>query len=233
MGAKAAVLWTGGKDCCLALHKAHSLGHTITALVTFVPEFNPGFLAHPLPFMALQAEALGLPHWQRVIGMPYKESYVEAIRALRTQNDIDMLVTGDIDFINGAPNWIRQCAEGTGVEVLNPLWQLPRSSILEMMLTRCLDVRISCVKTPMLSEGWVGRKLDRDAIRELEDLEQDGVVDACGENGEYHTMVVDAPLFKTRISIEGFSIGSKNELRYLIADGLLSAAKADDSSTRK
>ncbi|GAQ91290.1 hypothetical protein KFL_007590040 [Klebsormidium nitens] len=207
MGSKAAVLWTGGKDCCLALHEAHSLGYFVTALVTFVPEVNPGFLAHPLPLMALQAEALDLPHLQIVIGVPYKESYIKAITDLGSQHGIETLVTGDIDLINGAPNWIRECAEGTGVGVLTPLWQLPRGVILDKMLTSGLDVRMTCVKMPLLGVEWLGRKLDRAAVDELIELERGGVVDACGENGEFHTMVVDAPLFLKRIVVEGFSVG--------------------------
>lgn len=228
MGPKAAVLWTGGKDCCLALHEAHNMGYTITALVTFVPELNPGFLAHPLPLMALQAKALGLPHLQMVIGMPYKESYVKGIDELKVKHGVEVLITGDIDFINGAPNWIRECAKGTGVDVLTPLWQLPRGEILDKILARGLDVRISCVKTPLLSVEWLGRKLDRAAVDDLTRLDQENIVDACGENGEYHTMVVDGPVFSRRVVVEQFTVGSKDELRYMIVGSMSMAPKLPD-----
>src|SRR6187399_1608364 len=69
---KSAVLWTGGKDSALALHRSAGLG--VTELVTFVPP-DAHFQAHDLELMAWQARALGLPHRRVVVGLPYQEGY--------------------------------------------------------------------------------------------------------------------------------------------------------------
>src|SRR5690242_20301545 len=103
----AAVLWTGGKDCSLALHEARRDGYGIQCLVTFAP-LNPNFLAHPPAFMKMQAEALGLPHHIISISEPFEKSYETALCQLREKMGITTVITGDIAEVGGSPNWIRE-----------------------------------------------------------------------------------------------------------------------------
>ena len=49
----------------------------------------------------------------------------------------------------------------------------------------------------LIDKGWVGQRLDRKFLSYLKTRN----VDLCGENGEYHTLVVNGPLFKRRIEI--------------------------------
>jgi len=49
----------------------------------------------------------------------------------------------------------------------------------------------------LMNEKDIGRYLDRDFIRDLQKRD----ICLCGENGEFHTFVVDGPLFKERIEI--------------------------------
>ncbi len=50
-----------------------------------------------------------------------------------------------------------------------------------------------------LGEEWLGRKLDDAFIADMEHMGQD--VTPCGEAGEYHTLVIDGPIFKQRLEI--------------------------------
>jgi len=36
----------------------------------------------------------------------------------------------------------------------------------------------------------------------LEDIKRHKKIDVCGENGEYHTLVINGPLFKQKIDIQ-------------------------------
>ena len=60
---KAAMLWSGGKDSCLALHRALERGVDFACLATFTPADDHEFFAHPRWMMAKQASAIGLPHF--------------------------------------------------------------------------------------------------------------------------------------------------------------------------
>ena len=51
------MLWTGGKDSAMALFEAERNECAVRCLVTFAPP-KPTFLAHPLAFIELQAQAL-------------------------------------------------------------------------------------------------------------------------------------------------------------------------------
>src|SRR3972149_9589964 len=92
---RAAVLWTGGKDCSMAFYKAELSGYKIEKLVTFTPRKGK-FLAHPLSFMKYQAQALATQHLQVIIEEPFKQNYKKAILSLRDRYGIEILATGDI-----------------------------------------------------------------------------------------------------------------------------------------
>jgi diphthine-ammonia ligase len=209
----AAVLWTGGKDSCLALHDARSLGIAIRCLVTFVPT-KPNFRAHPLSFLTQQASALGLPHNLLLIEEPFFESYQKALASLKSEG-IDTLITGDIAEVGGQPNWIRECAEPLDIKVITPLWGADRLEVLQRLVDERVSTIFSCVKSPWLTKDWVGRKVDDASIRELQLIRVQTGLDLCGEQGEFHTLVTDAPRFKKRIQIDAFGSESDGNLHYI------------------
>lgn len=196
----AAVLWTGGKDSALAMHHAAAQGLDIRRLVTFAPR-EGSFLAHPLSVMAMQAQAIGLPHQVVTIAEPYFESYRAGIAALAAEG-ITTLVTGDIAEVAGMPNWIRQCCEGIDVSVLTPLWGGDRRGLMLQLIDSGFVVIFSCVKRPWFTPDWLGRTIDRRVLSELEDISRATGLDICGENGEYHSLVLDGPMFRWRVAID-------------------------------
>ncbi|MBI5630317.1 MAG: adenine nucleotide alpha hydrolase [Elusimicrobia bacterium] len=210
---RAAALWTGGKDCSLALHEARGLGAEVVELVTFVPE-SPSFLAHPLPFLKRQAQALGLPHRAIQVKPPLDAGYAVAIRTLRREG-IDALVTGDIAEVDGHPNWIKEMSRGSEVEVLTPLWGRDRRGLLKDLLDRGFKATFSLVKKPWFTRQWVGRPLDHKAISDMEALASATGLDICGENGEYHTLVLNGPNFRMGLQISAFDVRERAEMLYM------------------
>ncbi|MFY0629475.1 MAG: diphthine--ammonia ligase [Flavobacteriaceae bacterium] len=210
MKGNAAVLWTGGKDCALAFYKAQLEGYSITHLVTFTPE-NPNFVAHSLLLMEEQVESIGLPHIKVLVKNPMKESYEDGIARLKNQYDIETLITGDIDEIENHGNWIEERSQKSGMHVHNPLWKKNRKELLNELIHLNFNVIFTLVKKPFFNTNWVGRKIDLEVIRKLEKLE----VDLCGENGEYHTMVLNAPFFQKEISTQSFQVKEEDQYYYL------------------
>ncbi|MEW6186024.1 MAG: diphthine--ammonia ligase [Thermodesulfobacteriota bacterium] len=211
---RASVLWTGGKDSALALYEARSAGVEIINLLTFIPE-GADFLAHPLPFMRMQAQSLGLPHQTIAIEPPFEESYEKAISRLKEQYAIEALVTGDISQIDGYPNWIRERSKPSGLKVLNPLWEKERSWIMNRLLDTGFQVIFSGVNKTWLTEDWLGREINPHNLRQLEEIARAKGLDLCGEQGEYHTLVLDGPMFKQRIVIRAFERGQRDALCFL------------------
>jgi len=198
------VLWTGGKDCSLALHEARAAGLDVRTLVTFTPR-APDFLAHPLPVLELQAQAAGLPHRRLIVDEPYRDGYERSLRALRDEG-VRVLVTGDIAEVAGHPNWVRECAEPLELRVETPLWGRERLDLLGRLLQLRFRVVVSCVDTRRLPETWVGRELDASAVAELRALHAAHGVDPSGENGEYHSLVLDAPFFTRRVELGAWTL---------------------------
>lgn len=208
---RAAALWTGGKDCALALLESRRAGLDISELVTFAPP-SPRFLAHPLPFMARQAEALGLPHRVMTVAGDAREGYAAAVAALRREG-FTTLVTGDIAEVEGRPNWMRAVCRGTGVEVATPLWGRKRDELLARLLDSGVEAVFSLVKRPWFTRAWVGRPIDARAVADLTALEP--APDPCGENGEYHSLVLAAPGFRRPLRLGPFSVAESGDMMYL------------------
>ncbi len=54
-----------------------------------------------------------------------------------------------------------------------------------------------CFTDKMMPAHFIGRKFTRELMDELENLS----IDSCGESGEFHTLVVDGPLFTERVPV--------------------------------
>jgi len=227
----AAVLWTGGKDSCLALYEATRLGLDVRQLVTFVPS-TPQFRAHPLPFMRLQADALGIPHRTIEVQQPYDSSYQAGIQMLRDRWGIGTLITGDLRPVSGHPNWISQCARSTGTEILMPLWAHDGAEVLTKFVKLGFRAIVSCIRTSCMTTDWVGMALDTEALGELSGLAVQKGFDVCGEQGEYHTLVVDGPLFQKRIRIEDYTTTTGEGIAYMEIQAVFLEDRSAHSSVR-
>jgi uncharacterized protein (TIGR00290 family) len=88
---------------------------------------------------------------------------------------------------------------------MEPLWQLDRVQLLNEFINVGFEAVVISAKADIFEDKWLGRKVDRDFIKDLLDLKNNRGVDVCGELGEYHTLVVNGPIFKKRIKINVYN----------------------------
>src|SRR5690606_11303402 len=184
--------WSGGKDSALAYYRAVLEGHVPLALFTMFEEDGSKSRSHGLPIevMEAQAERMGLP---LVIGKAswsgYEKEFIKQLKKFKAQG-IDMGVYGDID-LEDQLKWVEKVSAEADMSVGHPLWQEPRRKIVKELVGEGFRAVITVVDTKRLDERFLGREFTDELIDELE---AEGV-DVCGEEGEFHTMIVDGPIF--------------------------------------
>lgn len=188
--------WSGGKDSCFALMQAKERGFSPTVLLNVLNEEGKISRSHGIPshILEAQAKAIGLPmklissSWQ-----DYEQNFTGALASLKEQYQLTHAVFGDID-LQPHRDWEEKVCAAAGLEAVLPLWQQDRKQLVIQMLNSGIETMIvSCNET--MGERFLGRTLTLELVDELEALG----VDACGENGEFHTLVLNCPLFKNRI----------------------------------
>jgi len=198
---KVACLWSGGKDSCFACYKAILEGYQIISLLNFTHSKGAYSLSHGLPakIIASQAKLISLPILQK--RMPegaYEKEFKDLIRQWKIEKGMEGIVFGDI-YVQEHKDWIERVCGETGIKAIFPLWGLDTKKIIFDFIDSGFHAIVVCVKDDILVNDWLGRKIDRKFIEEL--LKFNPGIDPCGENGEYHTLVVDGPIFKKRIEI--------------------------------
>jgi uncharacterized protein (TIGR00290 family) len=211
---KAMVSWTGGKDCALSLFMARRSGFEISRLVTFIPA-GSNFRAHPLDVIEKQAEALNLSWIKVIIKKPYPQSYELSLKKIKLMHDIDCLITGDIDFIDNFPtNYMEDRCKVVGLNIFNPLWQKSREEIWELLLENNFEVIFSFAKKNLLNAEWIGESITKENFMKFKKNIHANGGDLCGENGEFHSIVVNSPDFQRRLILKSSRITSC-EINYL------------------
>ena len=103
----------------------------------------------------------------------------------------------------------------SGVEVIMPLWGRDRNELLVKLIANKFAPVFSCVKQPWLTADWLAKELNQPVLKQLHEINLLNGMDLCGERGEYHTLVVDGPLFRERLSIEVSTKRAKDTMFYL------------------
>jgi len=192
-------MFSGGKDSNLALHRALESGIEVAALLTITFD-GKKFRAHPQKLIALQAQALGIRHFFFNANKPYLQDYRKALRTLIGKYQIEALVTGDL-WLQSAMKWTKKVIRPLPLELVTPLWGIPTNKILNELTAKNFKPMISCVTPEKLQGSWVGKTITARNLQEFKSACRKTNTDICGENGEFHTIVLDAPLYKKRIKI--------------------------------
>jgi predicted ATP pyrophosphatase (TIGR00289 family) len=221
---RVAVLVTGGKDSALALHRVLKQGYKVKYLVSMTPLREDSWMFHypNIHLVKLFAEATEIPLVSaETFGV--KEEEVEDLKRLVEKLDIEMLVSGAI-----ASNYQKSRIEGIckelGIRSLTPLWGENPIEILNELVKFGFEAVITGVYAYGFSEEWLGKKIDKDTIKALVELNRRYGISIVGEGGEYETLVLDAPFFKKKIKIVGAEKFWKNNSGYL----LIKEAKLED-----
>jgi uncharacterized protein (TIGR00290 family) len=194
---RAAVSWSGGKDSLAALAAVRDRFDLVAALTMF-DETGSRSRSHGLrpALVALQAERLGL----RLVSAccswtTYDAQFTAALRTLAADG-ITHVVFGDLVF-PAHREWAEQrCAEA-GLTAVEPLWGLPTPDLFDAFVRSGATALMVTVREPWLDESWLGQPLSAD----MKPYFVERGIDPCGERGEYHTAVIDSPLFPRPIAV--------------------------------
>jgi diphthine-ammonia ligase len=197
---KVAVCWSGGKDSCLALHKLIQENHEVVCLISMISEEHGRNHAHgiQLEILRLQAEALGLPLILVDSAGEYELSLKKSLIELKDQYGVESIAFGSL-YMKEDREWNEQVAVQAELEPLFPVWiqQDQSSELLHTFISSGFQSVVCRASSQYLDETWPSRELD---WRFYEDIHQ---TECCvmGEMGEYHTFVLDGPLFKKKLEI--------------------------------
>jgi uncharacterized protein (TIGR00290 family) len=197
-----ALSWSSGKDSAWSLHLLRRDPEIeIVSLITTINEAFDRVAMHSVRRQLLerQAEAAGLPLW--VIPLPWPctndeyESRMRQVCARAVGEDIQAIAFGDL-FLADIRAYRERQLEGTGLDPMFPVWQIPTAELARDMIAAGLRAKITCIDPNRLSPDFAGRDFD---AQFLADLPRD--VDPCGENGEFHSFVYQGPMFHHPIPV--------------------------------
>jgi uncharacterized protein (TIGR00290 family) len=192
--------WSSGKDSAWALHLLRRDGkYQIAGLLTTLNSAFDRVAMHSTrrALVEMQAKAAGIP--LIAIPLPWPCSDFEYERIMRDvcaqalSDGVTGIAFGDL-FLTHIRAYRERQLQGTGLEPIFPLWQLPTPQLAREMISSGLRAKLVCVDPQKLAPEFAGRDFDHELLADLPSS-----VDPCGENGEFHSFVYDGPMFDHKI----------------------------------
>ena len=207
------VSWSGGKESSLACYKAKANGLTPSYLLNMTVEDGSRSRTHGLgrQVLSLQAEAIGIPLIQRKTSWKeYEDNFKKVVLELK-ERGIKGGVFGDID-LEEHRGWVKRVCQEINIRPYLPLWGKPQRQILEDFINLGFQAIVVAINSEILDERWVGRKIDGEFLKDITGIES---ITLCGEAGEYHTLVIDGPIFKKSMRILETRIAQREGQKFL------------------
>ncbi|MFO7792405.1 MAG: TIGR00289 family protein [Candidatus Saliniplasma sp.] len=193
---KYAALFSGGKDSALALWKAQKDGLNVEYLVTVFPERDDSYMFHKpnLDLVPDIAESVGI-ELVKVRTEGEKEKELQDLKEGLENLKIGGIITGAVASSYQYKR-LEKLSSQLELELYAPLWGMDQENLLNELLEDEFDVIIVSVAAMGLDEKWLGRKIDKYCVDELEELNDKYGINVAGEGGEYESLVLNAPNFK-------------------------------------
>lgn len=199
---KVALSWSSGKDSAWTLHLLRQQPDIqITALITTFNTEADRVAMHAVrrALVEVQAERTGIPLWPVELPWPCSNAdYEDRMRAVcerATAGGVTAVAFGDL-FLQEVRDYRIRQLQGSGLEPLFPVWQIPTRQLSRDMIAAGVKAKITCVDPSRIAKSFVGREYDLSLLNALP-----AGADPCGENGEFHTFIYDAPVFSHPIEV--------------------------------
>lgn len=199
---KALIAWSSGKDSAFTLYEVRRSGayNVVGALTTVTGEFDRVSI-HGVrrDVLLAQLAAAGLP--PHIVEIPYPcpnevyEARMGEVVACAVQDGITHIIFGDL-FLADVRAYREEKLKGTGITPVFPLWGRPTPQLAQDMIAAGFETYLAAVDLKKLPASFAGRRFDASLLNDLPEG-----VDPCGENGEFHTCVVNAPVFSRRLDV--------------------------------
>jgi uncharacterized protein (TIGR00290 family) len=199
--------WSSGKDCAWALHllRQDQAVEVVGLLTTLTAEYDRiSMHAVRRDLLELQAEAAGLPLWPIEIPANCSNAEYESIMTKMLDEaraaGINEVAFGDL-FLADVREYRERMMSGTGIAPSFPLWPRRHEPVdtrvlSQEMLTAGLEAIVSCVDPRKIDASLAGQLWDGAFLAALPES-----ADPCGENGEFHTFVLDGPMLRHPIAV--------------------------------
>ncbi|MFC2005203.1 diphthine--ammonia ligase [Chloroflexota bacterium] len=190
------------KDSCLAGYLATTSGLKIRYLANMISEDGQRSRSHGISanIIRVQSQAMGIPLvQQRTVDGAYEAEFKSMLRTFK-EKGVEGGVFGDIDFEEHR-RWVERVCQEVDITPHLPLWGQSQDRVLRNFIKLGFESIVVVTMADLLGEEWLGHKVDLDFINHLEKLSETKDITPCGEAGEYHTLVVDGPLFNQRMEI--------------------------------
>lgn len=199
MNNKFVLSYSGGKDCILALYRKIQEGCTPVALLTTVKKSSNETWTHGLTFDLLEqvSKSLELPIIYAECDVSEYETKFEEKLKIAKEMGATSVVYGDID-IELHKQWDIDRATNAGLNYEFPLWQEDREKLVHEVIDNGFKAIIKKVNLDCMGEDFLGKTLTKELVEKIKETGSD----PCGENGEYHTFVVDGPIFNYKIDVK-------------------------------
>ncbi|MFB7155682.1 diphthine--ammonia ligase [Lysinibacillus sp. NPDC056232] len=204
--------FSGGKDSVLALYKAMQVGEAIGLIVMMEEEGNRS-RSHGMPpeLIRAQANSIGLPVYTAAASWTdYEKIFMSLLEKAKKQG-AEVLVTGDLDMPEHGC-WHDKVTKNAGLNLGMPLWEMNHRKVVDEFINLGFVTIIVTVNLSLgMREDDLGRTLTHEYVQELEARG----IDPCGEGGEFHTTVLDGPIFKQPIPVRKCDVIRSGEYAFL------------------
>ncbi len=201
----AAVLFTGGKDSCLALLKAKKQ-YKIKYLLTILPSGYDSYMFHKpsLSLIKAQAKSLEIPLIVQK-SITQKEKEVQDLEKLlkklkQVKEKVDCIITGGVASIYQKKR-IEKAAKKFKLKVINPLWEMNGEKLWKEALKNRFKVILIKICCEGLDKEILGKEIDNKMLNKLLNYSKKYGFELTAEGGDFETTVLDMPLFKKEIEL--------------------------------
>jgi uncharacterized protein (TIGR00290 family) len=199
---KVALSWSSGKDSAWTLHLLRQQPDIqVMALITALNSEAGRVAMHAVrrELVQAQAERTGIPLWAVELPWPCSNlEYEDRMRTLcqrATAEGVTAVAFGDL-FLQDVRDYRIRQLQGSGLEPLFPVWQIPTGQLSRDLIAAGVKAKVTCVDPSKVAKSFAGREYDLSLLNALP-----AGADPCGENGEFHTFVYDAPVFSHPIGV--------------------------------
>ena len=212
------VLFSGGKDSCYVAYLARKTGHELACLISVSSKNPDSYMFHTpnINLVEKQANAMNLPIIiQKTKGEKEKElrDLEKAIKKAKEKYKIEGIVTGAIHSVYQASR-VQNICNKLNLECFNPLWQKQELEYLNELIKNRFKIIVTGIFAFPLDESYLGKKIDKNFIKEFSSLQKKYQINPAGEGGEFETFVLDCPLYKKPLKIKSKKVsGEKNSWR--------------------